>query len=581
MSEGASRSQPRRTPHRAAAFGTRRALCCVAILGLALWSGCRGCFDGAAPASSETAPETTNEELDLTGDAEAGRPATMGLGLVLPPGETGNVDVTLQVHADRDPRPISPLIYGSAFPSEPTVQRWGLVRSGGNRLTAYNWENNASNAGSDWQYQNDSVMGENPTPAKPLLEALDTANAVGATTVITLSLADHVSADKNGGGDVRHSGPNYLSTRFKRNHPQKPGAFAASPDVNDGDVYQDELVAFLKAQRPFAKVIFSMDNEPELWAHTHAEIFPKPVTYADLWKRNHDFAKAAKAVWPGAEVLGFVSYGYQGIVSLQDAPDNGGRNFVEWYLDQARAAEQQEGKRLIDYLDVHWYPEASGGGQRIVGEVITPEVVEARVQAPRSLWDRTYQEASWVRDARGGPINLIHWLQGKIKAHYPGTKLAFTEWNYGGGNHISGAVATADVLGVFGRNGVSLASYWGGEPFSLAAFRAFRNFDGQGGAFGDVSVATKSSDIASATIYASLDAKDAARTVLVVINKATSAKTAGLRIAHSTQYRAAQVYVLAGAEPRLVRAAPLSAVATNAFRYDMPALSISVIVPQP
>jgi hypothetical protein len=548
---------------------------CLALALLPLLPGCRSCLDGAAPASSEPAPETS-DGIDSVADASP----VVGLGLVLPPGETGAVDVTLEAYADREPRPISPLIYGTAFPAEATVQRWGLVRSGGNRLTAYNWENNASNAGSDWQYQNDSVMHTSATPALPLLEAIDVALPIGATTVITLSLADHVSADKNGGGDVRNAGPNYLSTRFKRNHAKKPTPFAASPDVNDGDVYQDELVAFLKSQRPHAKLIFSMDNEPELWAHTHAEIFPKPVTYADLWQRNYEFAKAAKAVVPSAEVMGFVSYGYNGYVSLQDAPDGRGRNFIEWYLDQARAVEQQEGKRLIDYLDLHWYPEAMGGGQRIFGESITPEVVEARVQAPRSLWDRTYQEASWVRDARGGPINLIPWLKGKIKAHYPGTKLSFSEWNYGGGSHISGALAVADVLGVFGRYDVALAAYWGTEPFALAAFRAFRNFDGRGGAFGDVSVATKSSDVATATLYASLDAKDASRTVLVAINKATTPKTAGLRIAHSTTFRAAAVYVLAGAEPVLSKAASLTPVATNAFRYDMPAQSVSVIVLQ-
>ncbi|HEX6242083.1 MAG TPA: glycoside hydrolase family 44 protein, partial [Polyangiales bacterium] len=502
------------------------------------------------------------------------------LGLIQPPGETGPVDVTLEAYADRQQRPISPLIYGTAFPAEPAQQRWGLVRSGGNRLTAYNWENNASNAGSDWQYQNDSVVHTSDVPALPLLSAIDIGISTNATTLITLSLADYVAADKNGGGDVRNSGPNYLATRFKRNHAKKPTPFAETPDVTDADVYQDELVAFLRKNRPHAKIIFSMDNEPDLWAHTHAEIFPKPVTYADLWKRNLEFAKAAKEAWPGVEVLGFVSYGYQGYVSLQNAPDNGGRNFLDWYLEQARAAEKQEGKRLIDYLDLHWYPEAQGGGQRIVSDLVTPEVVAARVQAPRSLWDRSYDEVSWVRDAHGGPLKLIPWVQEKIKAHYPGTKLSFSEWNYGGGGHISGGVAVADVLGVFGRWGVDAASYWGTEPFSAAAFRVFRNYDGQGGAFGDISVGTKTTDVASATIYASIDSKDVSRTTLVVINKSPSPKTAGIRLSHSSIYKQAAVYVLAGADPIIQKSASLAPVGTNAFKYDMPPLSVSLIVPQ-
>jgi hypothetical protein len=39
-----------------------------------------------------------------------------------------------------------------------------LSRSGGNRMTAYNWETNASNAGSDYYNENDSFLGGGNTP---------------------------------------------------------------------------------------------------------------------------------------------------------------------------------------------------------------------------------------------------------------------------------------------------------------------------------------------------------------------------------------------------------------------------------
>jgi hypothetical protein len=506
------------------------------------------------------------------------------LGAALAPGDPGVVDVIFEVRADAEAKSISPFAYGVNYDlRDAQNQRWGIVRSGGNRLTAYNWETNASNAGSDYLYQNDSLLSESDAPAKPVLEMIDGAAAIGAPSVITVSNADYVSADKKGGGDVRQSGPNYLTTRFKRNRPKKPTPFTPLPAAQDDFVYQDEFVAFLKAQRPTAKLLFSMDNEPELWAHTHAEIFPSPVTYADLWRRNHDYAKATKEAWPGAEVLGFVSYGYTGYVSLQEARDANGRNFIEWYLDQARDAEKSEGKRLIDYLDLHWYPEAQGAGQRVVGESTAPEVVAAREQAPRSLWDPRYEEVSWIRDVVGGPIKLLPWVQAKIDAHYPGTKLAMSEWNFGGGNHISGAIAVADVLGVFGRHGMSLATYWPmlqSEAFAYAAFRIYRNYDGHGAAFGDVSIATSSSDVTNATAYGSIKSEDPARTVIVVINKANKTKKAGISIRHAAVYVKAKVYVLAGAQPKIVEGPVLSPVASNAFNYDMPAQSVSVIVPE-
>jgi hypothetical protein len=115
------------------------------------------------------------------------------------------------------------------------------------------------------------------------------------------------------------------------------------------------------------------------------------------------------------------------------------------------------------------------------------------------LWDATYTEVSWITKwSSYGPIRFIPRIKDKITAHYPGTELAFTEWNYGGGTHISGAIASADVLGIFGQEGVGLACNWDlgvPEPFMRAAFRAYRNFDGAGGQFGDTSIEATTSDV--------------------------------------------------------------------------------------
>ena len=500
------------------------------------------------------------------------------------PGDPGATDLRFDINPQLQPRPISPLIYGiNSDLRDFREQRWGVIRAGGNRATAYNWENNASNAGSDYLFQNDGLASQSDAPAEPLLKLIDAAASISAAVIMTISNADYVAADKNGGGDVRRSGADYLRTRFKANHPRKGSAFAALPDPSDAHVYQDEFVAFLKAQRPNTKLVLSMDNEPELWSQTHAEIFRSAVTYADLWRRNHAYARAAKDVWPGIEVLGFVSFGYSGYIDLQKARDADGRSFIDWYLDQARAAERAEGSRLIDYLDLHWYPEAQGGGERVTGTNTASAVVSAREQAPRSLWDPSYSETSWIRDKHGGPIDLLHWLQAKIARHYPGTKLAFTEWNYGAGNHISGAIAVADVLGIFGKYGVSLASYWpliDAEPYAYAAFRAYRNYDGQGSGFGDTSVAAISSDVEAATVYASIQSDHPERLVIVAINKDTTMKHAGFRISYGTAYTKAAMFVLTGAQPVLTQANALRAVAMNAFRYEMPAQSICVVIPQ-
>jgi hypothetical protein len=539
-------------------------------------------LDGAKEAakSSADARIVENDARTTASDATTIQPDAAP---PIEPGDPGAAEIKVEVRSDTNVHPISPFIYGINGVRDLGKNRQTLTRSGGNRLTAYNWENNASNAGSDWQFQNDDLLSKNDQPAKAVTDLIDTASAAQIATLLTVPIVDYVAADKNGGGDVRASGANYLSTRFKQNLAEKGSAPSAVPNTADAFVYQDEFVAFLKNRNSGARILFSLDNEPELWSSTHAEVHPEPVTYAELWERNYRFAKAIKRVWPEAEVTGFVSYGFNGYVTLQNANDNNNRDFIEWYLDQARAAEKSEGRRLIDYLDLHWYPEARGGGVRITETNSGDAVVQAREQAPRSLWDSTYSESSWIRDYLGGPVDLLHWIFKKIDAHYPGMKLAFTEWNYGAGDHISGAIATADVLGIFGREQVALAARWplqDDESFADAAFRVYRNYDGQGATFGDTSIQATSSDVASVTAYASTDSQQSLRLVIVLINKAKTTKTVAVSIAHPSAFTKARVFLLSAARAEVVRVDDVAASATNAFKLLLPAQSVSVIEPQ-
>ena len=95
-----------------------------------------------------------------------------------------------------------------------------------------------------------------------------------------------------------------------------------------------------------------------------------------------------RAVDPDALITGPVSYGWEGYETLQNAPDSTqDGNFLNWYMQNVHAADTAAGTTLVNDLDLHWYPEATGGGVRITGTETTPAVVAAREQAPRSLWD--------------------------------------------------------------------------------------------------------------------------------------------------------------------------------------------------
>lgn len=461
--------------------------------------------------------------------------ATMMLSLLLvscavaPTAQSGaiTIDATSQ-------KPISPLIYGVNFPDWDALgSGFTLARLGGNRTTAYNWETNASNAGNDYRHQNDGYMGESDQAGKTYRDFMRSAQAHGARVLLTIPTAGYVSADKKGDGDVKQT-PNYLEVRFHKSLASKNAPFEYPPNTKDRTVYQDEFVWWLeKTKSDVTPVDYILDNEPDIWHSTHARIVPRNLTYAEIIANNVEFATAIKKVAPKALVYGPSSYGWQGFRRFQGASDANDRDFLDVYLAAMKAAEAKAGRRLLDVLDIHWYPEAKGGGKRITTPEDAGGLAEARVQAPRSLWDPTYVEDSWISDVLGKkPIALLPGVMKQIETHYPGTKLAINEYHYGGERSASGAVAQADVLGVFGRYGLYVACNWGlnaEQTGTLAGFKAFIDFDRKGSRFGDLGLAVSGENPASNSVYAALDSKDPSRMTIVAINK--TAKAASMRLA--------------------------------------------------
>ncbi len=516
---------------------------------------------------------------------------------------------------------ISPYIYGingyGQRPNARTTPSWPrgvrLSRFGGNRLTAYNWENNASNAGSDWNYQNDDYLGRSDRPGEAVRERVAAAAERGAGTIVTVPMIGYVARDIDGttvGTDpatVRAR----LASRFVASLPRKNGPLSATPDLNDAAVYQDEFVYWLTRTFPGAvtsdstPIFFSLDNEPDLWGSTHEEIMPKVggrsavLTYDEFIDRTIAYARGIKDVAPGATIFGPAVATWAGAMTLGrwplPDPKYARRPFLDVYLARLREAERVGGRRLVDVLDLHWYPAGGAGGQEVGADVASqsPAMVWARLQAPRSLWDSTYDERSWVSEVQGGPIRLLPLLREKIAAHYPGTKVAITEYYYGRGGDISGGIAQADVLGIFGREGVFAATLWpnakleavpyGGNPdrayaYVIGAFRMYRDYDGRGGEFGRTGLVAQTSDAVGGSVYASTDDPSASRVVIVVINKLARAREAAIALNAPRGWHRAEVYTLTDGAPEPRRESDLQVSGGQSVHYLMPPMSVSTLV---
>jgi hypothetical protein len=459
-------------------------------------------------------------------------------------------------------------------------------RIGGNRLTGYNWENNASNAGSDWNQNSDNHLMNNPVataqgPGGTMITFMDRCKNLNLYSTIQLPLAGYVAADMNGSVGQEQSAP---SSRWKKVVFRKGSSFSSTPSMTDSVVYVDEFVNFMvqkygKASDGGVKS-YCLDNEPGLWNGTHPRIHPQAPTIAEIVAKAGDCAKAVKAVDPSVEILGMEVFGWMEFLNCSGATDwDSYKNTYDWgfgaYLGEMKKLSDSFGKRLLDVATVHWYPEAKGD-VRICSDSVggSESTIQARLQAPRSLWDTTYKETSWVADNTGGPIYLLPRLFKSINKWYPGTKLGITEYTYGGAVHISGGLALVDVLGIFGSRGVYVANLHEAlRGYLKSAFLLYQNFDGKFSAYGDTSVAASSPKESDYSVFASTDAKRSKLLHVIFINKKSTASSITLQIKGSKQYRAGIVYGFTGDSSGIARLADVGTINSNTVAYTAPGYS--------
>ncbi|MBI4317752.1 MAG: hypothetical protein HY675_04620 [Chloroflexi bacterium] len=469
-----------------------------------------------------------------------------------------SVDMAVSVEAATDVHAISPLIYGVGYSrgAEPYFKEMGVsvVRWGGNARTRHNWEINASNAGSDWEFRNLPQAGGDETPGKASLDFVTRNRSVGAESFLTIPTIGWVAKDGNnatqsinvprqGGerlGPESEAIAGYDPTENRngtsmRSYARKGSSFSYPPDTADDAVFQDEWVNYLVSTFRSARMggirLYAMDNEMDLWADdTHADVAPVRVGYDDALSRFIEYADAVKAVDLEAEITGPVISGWSGLwysaldrgndafLARADRMAHGDAPFLIWFLRKVREHDAALGRRTLDVLDVHHYPSAQG----VYSKLTNAATQALRLRSTQSLWSPTYAEESWVANTRDGPnVQLIPRLKEWIAAEYPDTKIGISEWNWGADGRINGALAIADVLGIFGREGVYLANYWTAPPDvspGYWAWRMYRNYDGAYSRFGDVSVRVRTSDDDRLAAYASRDSATGELKV-VLINK--------------------------------------------------------------
>jgi hypothetical protein len=570
-------------------------------------------------------PAPASVTVKVVSLVDASRFATATITLVAPPLAAGSA---LAVDAGAPTHAIDPMIYGAnSYDLDPVtlkLARFGSDRWGGNSTTRYNYKLNITNAGFDWFFENKANASQNHPEFGDFNDQFMLDKASGAKTICTVPVIGWVAR-------TRDNSCSFSVAKYGqqgKTDPQLPDCGnglrpdktkITNNDPNDSnmpitEVWVGDWVKFLVQKFGNAASggvsVYALDNEPIWWDMNHRDVHPLPFTYDEVTNNGLKIAKAIKDADPTAEVTGPVldfwpSYFYSGKdieLGWATAPNNvfngnaldrkahGDLPFLEYYLRQFKAAQDADPqhRRLLDYLDLHTYFVANNAGFKPAG---TTDSQRATINSTRAFWDPTYTDPTLTDpdDASKTPKPLapqiIRRMKLWIEANYPGTRTAITEYNWGAQEHISGAVAQADILGIFGREGLDVGTVWG-PPDSktqlpgMMAFKIFRNYDNAGGEFGDMSLKATSDDQAKLSIYAA-QRRDNVVTV-IVINKSFGDLKSDVVLAHLRAHKA-RVYRYSNADLSAIRALRNVAVKAKAGtrrikHVTFPAMSITLFV---
>jgi hypothetical protein len=520
---------------------------------------------------------------------------------VMPPEATPDASApALAVDATAGRHAISPLIYGVATfgLNASYLQDLGIpiTRWGGDGITRYNWQTDASNAGNDWYFM---AGGSNSTvtPSGSADAMVDRNLSVGVQTFLAVPIIDYVNSVPSTRTDCTF--PTSIFGTQQAANPYvsgcgngvTPGGSVITPTLsqilrihvaNSANLQQGWIQHLTSKYGSASKggvQIYAMDNEPSGWGNTHRDVSPGQITYQDLVQRTFLYGGMIKSVDPTAQLAGPEDFGWA--VYVGTPSQNGGLWNAWYYLQQMQQYQTAHGTRLLDMFTEHFYA-SPAGVVTFDGTPGTAAVQAARLRSTRSLWDSTYVEENWIGQWYP-PIQLIRTFHSWVNQYYPGTKIGITEYNWGGLNSINGALAQADVLGIFGRESLDMATLWGPPQTSWVganSFRIYRNYDGAGGHYGETWVSSTSGDQTALALYGAQRTADSALT-LIAINKTANDIHAAVSLADFPPGGPVQVYQLTPSNPASITRAASRWVHLHGFTQTYPANSITLLVIPP
>ncbi|MBV9181411.1 MAG: cellulase [Acidobacteria bacterium] len=534
------------------------------------------------------------------------------------PATTVSVDVSANRHS------INSNIYGMNYADATDMKNLNLPvnRWGGNSTTRYNWQIDAHSAAADWYFETYSDGSGTASGSADLFVNTTRSANNGAEPLITIPMMDwlanlgpnrstlagfsiakygaQTAADpynSDAGNGVCATAGTYCSAagaNVSGNNPADTGV-ANSPSIQQNWVTHF-LNTFGSASTSTGVKYYILDNEPSLWNSTHRDVHPAPSNYAEMYNKILSYASAVRAADPNAKIAGFEEWtwwamfasGYDqknGMGSGSDYATHGNVYYYPWLLQQLSAYKQAHGVDLLNILTVHCYNDGPGNGDDAASQ-------QARNRQTRMLWDPNFVDPYWEGTVgiNGGITAWVPTLKNFVSQYYPGLEIGCTEYNWGDQQNLNGATTQADVLGIYGREGLDLATLWGVPKNTSVtpviyyptyfAHQIYRNYDGKNSSFGDVSVSATVANPDNLSAFAAQRTSDGALTV-IVINKQQGNTPVAINLANYTSGNTASAWQISSATQTAIANIGNVTVSNNSISTTVPSQSITLfVIPQ-
>jgi len=205
---------------------------------------------------------------------------------------------------------------------------------------------------------------------------------------------------------------------------------------------------------------WDMDNEPEIWSGTHDDVMPSQLAASAFMEKYFSVAKKARALFPGIKLCGPVTANeWQWYKYGSETLNINGKyySWLEYFLKRVADEQKATGIKLLDVVDIHWYP----------GESADADVL----QLHRIFYDKSYvyPGANGIKSINGGWDatqnkeyifqRISDWLTQYFGANH-GITIGMSESGINSANANVNSVLYASLLGTFANNGVELYTPW-------------------------------------------------------------------------------------------------------------------------